>query len=101
MKKLMILMVAISLCVIGSGNAWATNPVPSIVDNHAVWTKWFDDNGHRLPGTYGVTGSTPGVEKKISTQSLGKGKMKGRTAEFDYIHETKVYDYAKDRGNSA
>lgn len=100
MKKLMALMIVMSFFVVSSGSALADEPATIPMDRHAVWTKWFDENGNRLPGKLSVMGSTPGVELKISTPDLNKSKMKGKVAKFNFIRETKTYDYAKDRGNS-
>ncbi len=73
----------------------------SPIDRHAVWTMWFDQKGDRLSGNPGVTGSSPGVERKISTRTMVNPQMEGVVLEFDFIRETKTYDHSKDRGDSA
>lgn len=101
MKKMIALMIAMSFCAVSGGSALAGEPVTNSLDNHAVWSNWFDASGHRISGTLGATDSTTGVEQKISTQSLSKRDVKGKSAKFGFIRETKKYDYTKDRGHSA
>ena len=101
MKKLMVLMIVMSFLVMGSGSAFADDPANLPLDRNAVWSKWFDDSGNRIPGTVDVSGASSKDEQKVSHWTTGISKMTRKGAEFDFIHETKVYDYGKDRGNSA
>lgn len=99
MKKLMGLMVVMGLFVINSGSALATEPVPGNWDSRSVWSEWFDNNGSRISEQPGAMETTGGMERKVSTGTSGGSEMKGEAREFDFIRETKTYDYTKDRGN--
>ncbi|MFQ5481625.1 MAG: hypothetical protein ACE5ER_02605 [Nitrospinaceae bacterium] len=101
MKKLMVLMIAISFCIFSAGNALADEPAISSLDQHAVWSKWFDHAGNRLPENPGVMDSASAKAPTVQTQTTAQSNRTAGLAEFDFIHETKSYDYSKDRGNSA
>ncbi|GJL77290.1 MAG: hypothetical protein NPINA01_02790 [Nitrospinaceae bacterium] len=101
MKKLMVLMIAMSFLIVGSVSALADEPEAKNSSRHAVWDDWFDDKGDRLTGALGTADSTGEMERKVSTQTSDKSEMQDKKGEFDFLNETKTYDYEKDRGNSA
>lgn len=101
MKKLMVILIALSFFAIGSGSALADEPETSNWDEHAVWSKWYDQDGNRLPQNPDLMGSNSASERKVSTKTPAKLSRVGEAAEFDFIRETKTYDYSKDRGDSA
>ncbi len=98
MKKLIVLMIAITFCIVGSGVAWADEPATSALDRHAVWTKWIDeDNKPEKP----IVMDTPREKGSVSTQHSVKADTSGGKADFDFVRETKRYDYSMDRGGAA
>ncbi len=75
MKKLLFLLLATTLLIGFSGvNAFAKDPAPSSIDRHAVWTH------------------------STSVGKWSKGPMiskDGKSNPFDFIRETKSYEYNK------
>ena len=100
MKKLMVMMIAISFLVIGSGSALADEPATEDRDRHSVWTNWYGEDGKRIPGVPEHMDSPSEMDRKVSTDSGENGKMTGEPGKFDFIRETQTYDYSKDRGNA-
>lgn len=101
MKKILALLIALSFCVLTAGSALAEKPQTSVLDRHAVWTHWFDDQGNRISENYVKMDTDRGDTRQVSTGSMTREKMGNKPAEFDFIHETETYDYAKDHGSSA
>jgi len=101
MKKLSALLIAISFCILSAGNVLANDSQVNVVDRHGVWTNWFDENGNRIPDTIARMHADRIKPERASTGSGNEGKMDANSKQFDFIQETKTYDYSKDRGNSA
>ncbi len=77
MKKLLFLLITVSFLIgISSVNAFASEPAPDPMDRHAVWTN---------TSTVGKGGTAP----MPMTTKGDKGKT------FDFIRETKSYEYNK------
>ncbi len=101
MKKLSAFLIAISLCIFSAGNVLANDSQVNVVDRHGVWTNWFDENGNRIPDTISKMHAERMKAKRASTEGSHEDGMGGSTKKFDFIQETKTYDYAKDSGSSA
>lgn len=101
MKKLVVLMAAICFAIISGGNVLADEPSIDTLNRHAVWTNWYDDDGSRLPQNSIATTSGPDVDRQVSIQPMDKFEMKDEVRDFDFIRETKYYDYTEDHGDSA
>ena len=97
MKKFIALPVAAAIIWFISGiPAFAEDPAPSALDRHAVWTKWYDDQGQRV-STDKVLGTE--IEKSHpSVQVSHSDMMKHR---FDFVKETRYYDYQADSQGNA
>lgn len=97
MKKM--LMIAISLCILSAGNALASNSKGDPLDRNAVWTNGSTEKNNHPPssGNRMVSKATTG-SKSSSVQST-KG-MHEKKRDFDFIRETKFYDYQKEKNNS-
>ena len=104
MKKLSALLIAISFCILSAGNVLANDSQVNAIDRHAVWTNWFDENGNRLPDTIAKMRSDRMKPERASTggstQAGMEGGMGSKSKLFDFIQETKSYDYSKDSKNS-
>lgn len=104
MKKLSSLLIAISFCIMSVGNVFANDSQVNVVDRHATWTNWFDENGNRLPDTISKMNADRMRSEKASVGESVQVGMKdgsrGETKQFDFIQETKSYDYSKDSRTS-
>ena len=98
MKKLSAMLIAISFCIISGGNAVANNSQMDVLDRHAVWDNWFDENGKRITDTMSEKDSDLSKTQKVSTESDKRGNKGGR---FSFIRETEYYDHSKDKGPTA
>jgi len=101
MKKLSGLLIAISFCILSAGNALANDFQMDAWDRHAVWSGWFDEKGNRLPDTVKSMTSDPDTTQRVSTETAKGRSMDEKDKRFEFIRETKSYDYAKDKGPSA
>lgn len=105
MKKLSMFLLAISFCILSAGNVLANDSQVNVVDRYGVWTNWFDENGNRLPDTIAEMHENRMKPERTSTDTSTKAELAGgmgsKTKKFDFIQETKFYDYTKDSGNSA
>ncbi len=104
MKKLSALLIAISFCILSAGNVLANDSQVNVVDRHAVWTNWFDENGNRLPDTIAKMRADrmkpERASKGESIQAGMGGGMGEKGNKFDFIQETKSYDYTRDKGRT-
>ncbi len=98
MKKLSALFIAISFCILSAGNVLANESQVNaldrhVIDRHAVWANWFDENGNRLPDTITKMHTDRMKPERASTggsTQLGmEGGMGSKTNQFDFIQETK------------
>ena len=101
MKKLITLLIALVFCGVMVAPALAGDPTVSVLDRHAVWTKWHGKGNTTKSGLAMGDIERPAHPTKVSTQRSYAPSMKGEIPDFDFVRETKVYDYAKDRGNGA
>ncbi|MFQ5451842.1 MAG: hypothetical protein ACE5E9_14550 [Nitrospinaceae bacterium] len=100
MKKIFALLIVVSFVVMGAGSAFAADPIMKTLDRHAVWTKWYDENGNRISENISMTASTGNSPQTVSAKSIKSDEMGQKVKKFDFVHETKYYDYAKDHRNS-
>ncbi len=101
MKKLSALLIAISFCILSAGNVMANDSQVNVLDRHAVWSNWYDENGNRIPDTIARMHEDRMKPERASTEAENEGGMSAGTKDFDFIQETKFYDYSKDSGNAA
>ena len=99
MKKLIILMIAACFMIMSSGTALADKSGNWATEKHPVWSTWFDEDGDRISDRVGY--SSPDLEQNASPASMDKVEMSGENKIFDFIQETKTYDYERDKGGSA
>ena len=72
MKKLIVLMIAISFSIMGSGVALADKSVTNTLDRHAVWSKWGDDD-NRIPESTEAMDYSRGTTRRVSTETVKDG----------------------------
>ncbi len=101
MKKLVVLMIAAAFCVVGSGVALADEPAPLEWDRHAVWTKWSEEDGNRSPDKPGTMETPSGAKENVTIHTTSNMDRTDFVSGFDFIRETKEYDYSREKGNSA
>jgi len=106
MKKLMVLPVAVLAYAIGSGVAVAGKPAGNMIDDrgidrHAVWSKWYDEDGKRVSALRESMNSPTVHKKQDSSQTMSKSDKTETPRDFGFIKETEKYDYARDHGGSA
>ncbi len=97
MKKMTALLIAISFCTLSAGSALAKDSPTNTVDRYAVWTNWFDESGKRIPNPLEDKDSESGVHAETTKSNDKNSKNKS----FDFIKETKSYDYNKDKDKSS
>jgi len=98
MKKLsVLLLLAISFCILSAGNVFANESQVDPIDRHSVWSSWFDDKGNRIPDTIDKMKSDSRTMEKASTKTVNSSNTTGER--FDFVKETKTYDHAKDGGS--
>ncbi len=100
MKKLSVLLVAIFFSLLSVGNALAAQPEMSNLDRNAVWTNWAWNSSHRQTDE-GMMRSGKGLAQNVSTKDFKPQYKPGEVAEFDFVRETKYYDYKFDRDKSS
>jgi len=98
MKKLSALFIAMTFCILSAGSAVASDSQMEILDRHAVWSDWFDENGNRLPDTIEKMNSDRSTPERASSETVKGDGMDEKGRKFDFVQETKFYDYAKDNG---
>ncbi|QPJ63570.1 MAG: hypothetical protein G3M70_17480 [Candidatus Nitronauta litoralis] len=102
MKKLSVLSIALFFCVLSLGTAFADEVKVNMLDRHAVWTAPSVEEQWRGPADNLTSmGSGEGRTRNISTEEAAPDEMEGFTRHFDFIQETKSYDYDHDRGKAS
>lgn len=97
MKKLSVLLIAMFFCLLSMGTAMAEMPQTSVLDRNAVWTNWIHKSGD-FSEPDKAEGFASGKAIQISTNNDRSDQDQGMN--FDFIRETKSYDYDKDSGLS-
>ena len=98
MKKWFAFLIVVSFLFAGSAVSFASEPVP--FDRHAVWSNWDYEKGKRVTGERNTEGSESRTPEPAQTRMIDKKGMDSKTTPFDFIKETKVYDYSKEHGSS-
>ncbi|QPJ65127.1 MAG: hypothetical protein G3M78_06880 [Candidatus Nitrohelix vancouverensis] len=100
MRKLMSLLIAISFFLMSVGSALASEPINEPWDRHAVWTKNYDQQDIR-DGTDWSPGAMDEARGESSSGDSESMEMKSGDSGFDFVQETKFYDFSKDQNDSA
>ncbi len=94
MKKVLVLFVTLSILVLGAGTSLANDEDGTIsaLDRHAVWTKTSGDVNRPGKNHDQNTGRASESARSMATDNnMAKGQ-------FNFVDETKSYDYEKDHG---
>jgi len=97
MKKA--LFFAMTLCILSAGNVLAQGSKSNPLDRNAVWTNHTQSMHQRV--IQDQSDSKNLQSRKSSKRSTETMKVDKKHKKFDFIRETKSYDYSKDKGNSA
>jgi len=99
MKKTVL--IAMALCILSAGNVLAHTSKTNPLDRNAVWTNRAGHSGIYQKGHMDRSDSKISQSQKSSKRSSATMKVDGKHKKSDFIHETKSYDYNKDKGHSA
>ncbi len=100
MRKQMSLLIAISFFLMSVGSALASEPIHEPWQRHAVWTNDYgqQDIGDGTTWSPGSADKTMGVSPTSDSDSM---EMKSKDSRFDFVQETKFYDFSKEKEDSA
>jgi hypothetical protein len=98
MKKLSVMLIAISFYLFSTGSALANKPEIDDLERHANWSKIYDDK-KQTDVTNSKTDSKGSNPMKPSMKSAFSGQGKSEGADFDFIRETTTYDHSKDKSS--
>lgn len=101
MKKLSLLLIAIFFSFMSVGNAVAEKPEINNLDRNAVWTNWVGHPSHDASQHDAMMNAGEGTAQKVSTKNFTPQYREGEIVEFDFVRETKYYDYSMERGKSS
>ncbi|NIQ02044.1 MAG: hypothetical protein GWM98_17905 [Nitrospinaceae bacterium] len=98
MKKWLAFLIMTSFMIAGAGSAFAAEPDLDVLDRHAVWTKWFEEDGKRQLqlDNFTMKSEIDKEPRRISTENPQIGEMTRGAVDFDFVHETEYYDYEQD-----
>ncbi len=102
MKKLSVLSIALFFCVLCFGTAFADEVKVHKLDRHAVWTALpLEKQWQTTTDNMTYRGVDENRTRNISTEEATPNNMASFTMKFDFIQETKSYDYDKDHGKAS